>query len=181
MLQIDIPGLELYDQEKEEFLESKTVTLKLEHSLISISKWEANWKKPFLTNETKTREETINYIECMTISLNVDKSVYLGINEEILNKINQYIEDPMTATTFSKSPLSSKERSPIITSELIYYWMVAMTIPFECEKWHLNRLLTLINICDLKNRKAKKKSPKEVMMEQSRLNAERKAKYNTGG
>jgi hypothetical protein len=181
MLTISVPSTELYDESTERFLESKETVLKLEHSLISVSKWEAKWKKPFLTNEQKSKDETMDYIACMTISLNIDHSAYLGITSEVLEKINEYIEDPMTATTFSKSSLTSRERSPIITSELIYYWMVAMTIPFECEKWHLNRLLTLINICDLKNKPAKKRSSRDVGREQARLNAERKAKYNTGG
>lgn len=181
MLIITIPGTELFDQGTETFLESKEATLKLEHSLISISKWESIWKKPFLGSGTKSREETISYVKCMTISPSVDDNVYNSINNQSIEVINSYIENSMTATTFNKATITSSGRTPTITSELIYYWMVVMNIPFDCEKWHLNRLLTLINIYDLKNGSKKKMSRKEIFAQQRLLNEKRKAELNTKG
>lgn len=169
MLQITIPAQEYFDERTEEFINVKEHTLQLEHSLISISKWEAKWCKPFLGSEEKSEEETLDYIRCMTITQNVDPRVYLAIPTEELEKVKKYINSPMTATWFNdrdKKPPSRK----VITSELIYYWMVANQIPFECEKWHFNRLMTLIRICGEKNQPPKKmsKSDRKSLMAQRR-------------
>lgn len=180
MLKIVIPATEFYDMKRGEFIQIKEQALQLEHSLVSISKWEAIWKKPFLSNTDKTMEETISYIECMTTTQNVDPNVYLAINRDILKNVSEYIDDPMTATTFSNDNRMHHNRE-IITSELIYYWMIYHGIPFECRKWHLNRLLTLINICSLKEQPAQKMPMSELMARNKSLNAARRKKYGTRG
>lgn len=156
----------------------KDVHLTLEHSLVSISKWEAKWHKPFISKEPKTTEELLDYVRCMTLTQNVDPLVYNFIDNSVLKQITDYIEDSMTATWFSedKKPPSRE----IVTSELIYYWMVALQIPFECQKWHLNRLMTLIKICSIKNDPSKNKK-KMSAKERSALNKARRAKHHSKG
>lgn len=180
MLQITIPAVELWDERKQEFVTTKEQTLQLEHSLVSLSKWESKWCKAFLTKQGKTFEETLDYIKCMTITQNVDPEVYNHLTNENIEEINKYIEAPMTATYFSddKTAKSSREQ---ITAELIYYWMIALNIPFECQKWHLNRLLTLIKVCSIKNQPPKKRSRKEIMSRNAALNAARRKQLNTRG
>ena len=178
MLQINVPPLELYDELNEEFISVKGQTLQLEHSLVSISKWESKWHKPFLSKDDKTREETLDYIRCMTLTQNVPESIYSAITDSLIQQITDYIAAPMTATTFSEQKHTSRE---VITSEIIYYWMVAMTIPFECQKWHLNRLLTLINVCSIKNQPPGKMSRKEVLNRQHSLNQARRQALNSKG
>lgn len=182
MLTIEIPELnELWDPINEEFISIKSQTLMLEHSLLSISKWEAKWKKPFLTNNQKTTEELLDYIRCMTITKNVSEQVYRAIPSisGVLEKIKEYIEDPMTATTFSDDNTPGQRR--IITSELIYYWMTALQIPFECQQWHIHRLLVLIRICNIENQPKKKMPKREVMKRNRALNAARRKAHNTHG
>lgn len=179
MLKITIPSQELYDEDKSEFIKLKETELVLEHSLVSLSKWESKWKKPFLTKGDKTRDETLDYIKMMTITQNVDDTVYSFIPQSVIDSVIDYIGDPMTATTFSKEQGGTSKE--IITAEIIYYWMVRFTIPFECQKWHLNRLLTLIKVCNIKEQKPKKMSRAELIRQQRALNSERKAKLNTKG
>lgn len=180
MLSIKIPKIELWDEVNEEFISTpKEYTLNLEHSLLSISKWEAKWKKPFLSKEEKTDEETIDYIRCMTLNNNVDPMVYNVIQKDMIKQVEEYIDDPMTATWFSnKEETKSRE---VVTSELIYYWMIALNIPWETEKWHLNRLLTLIKVCNVKNAPPKKMSMNEVINRNAAINKARRAKYKTKG
>ena len=180
MLVITIEAKEFYDEKLEEFFETKKQTLRLEHSLVSLSKWEAKWQKPFLTIDDKTFEETIDYIRCMTITQNVDPIVYRAASREIIKIVNEYIEDPMSATTFSKDR-SKKVNKEIVTSELIYFWMFTYNISWDCQKWHLNRLLTLINVCNIKNQPQKKMSGKEQMAQRRALNAARQKRFNTRG
>lgn len=178
MLQITVPAVEMWDDEKEEFVvNTKEQTLCLEHSLVSLSKWESKWRKPFLSKEPKTQEETIDYIKCMTITQNVDPNVYNFLSRENIQAINDYIEAPMTATTFSKNR-NEKPNREIITAEIIYFWMISFNIPPEYQKWHLNRLLTLIRVCDIKNQPDKKMSRREVLSQQASLNAARRKKFN---
>lgn len=160
MLQVNIPAAEYFDERTEEFIEVKAYTLQLEHSLISISKWEAKWCKPFLGKDEKTEEETLDYIRCMTITQNVDPMAYRALPDSELQRIKDYINAPMTATWFNDKDKKQPNRR-VITSELVYYWMVAQNIPFECEKWHFNRLMTLIRICGEKNQPPKKMSKGE--------------------
>lgn len=151
MLQITIPSRDdLWDESKGEFVTSKEQKLVLEHSLVSLSKWESKWCKPFLSKQEKTTEETIDYIRCMTLTQNVDPEVYNFLTDDNIRDVNAYIEAPMTATWFSNSNTGKQNREQI-TAELVYYWMIALNIPFECQKWHLNRLLTLIRVCEVKN------------------------------
>ena len=181
MLQIVVPAVEAFDDEKQEFVTiGKDQTLELEHSLISLSKWESKWCKVFLSKEEKTTEETIDYIKCMTVTPRVDPSVYDRLTTENIKQIQDYIAAPMTATYFSKEAGGRINREQV-TSELIYYWMIAMQIPFECEKWHLNRLLTLIRVCNIKNQPPKKMSKKEIMTRNAALNAQRRQQLNTKG
>lgn len=180
MLRIMIPATELWDRSKRKFIITKEQTLQLEHSLVSLSKWEAKWCKPFLTKDKKSVEETIDYIRCMTLTQNVDPYVYSAITNEHIEQINKYIEAPMTATWFAEEKNNKPSREQI-TAELIYYWMIAFNIPFECQKWHLNRLLTLIRVCNVKNQPPKKMSTKDLINRNSKLNAERRKLLNTRG
>jgi hypothetical protein len=181
MLRIEVPiGSEGWDEAKQEFVDAESVTLELEHSLVSISKWESKWCKSFISKQEKPLEETIDYIKCMTITEDVDPIVYDHLTNEHLKQINTYIEAPMTATYFSdqKSKGGSRE---VITSELIYYWMIALQIPFECQHWHLNRLLTLVKVCNIKNQPPKKMSKREITSRNAALNAARRQQLNSRG
>jgi hypothetical protein len=180
MLQITIPAVEQWDERKQEFITTKEQTLQLEHSLVSLSKWESKWCKPFLTKQEKTFEETLDYIKCMTITQNVDPEVYNYLTNENIEAVNNYINAPMTATYFSDDKTAKPSREQI-TAELIYYWMIALNIPFECQKWHLNRLLTLIKVCNIKNQPPKKRSKKEIISRNAALNAARRKRLNTRG
>lgn len=182
MLTIFIKGGRLYNRLTKEFITAKDATITLEHSLVSISKWESKWHKPFISKNEPTQEETIDYIKCMTITQNVDPNIYYFISNDNMKEINKYISDPMTATWFNERNKKPGGRSSEqITSELIYYWMVALEIPWEAQKWHLNRLLTLIRICNNKNQPAKKMSKREIMSNNAALNAARKKKLGTSG
>ena len=182
MLQIDIPKTEYFDERTERFVSVEATSVQIEHSLISLSKWESKWNKPFLDNKAKTSEELIDYIRCMTLTKNVDPIVYLNIPEDILKEINSYIEAPMTATWFSDDKVKNKRRSrEIITAEIIYYWMITLKIPFECQKWHLNRLLTLIRVCSIKNAPPKKMGRRDILRNNAKLNATRRQHLNTKG
>lgn len=178
MLTITIPEQELFNELTNEFVRTKAHTIQLEHSLVSLSKWESKWNKPFLSKDEKTIEQTLDYIQCMTITQNIDPMVYRFLTDENIRDINDYIDAPMTATTFSDKGSTSRE---IITSEIIYYWMISLNIPMECQKWHLNRLLTLIRVCNVKNAPAKKMSRKEIMNRNAALNAARRKKLNSKG
>lgn len=180
MLTIVVPEREYFDDDKNEFVHTKEVTLQLEHSLVSLSKWESRWKKPFLSDTEKTPEETIDYIRCMTINNNVDPSVYRRLTNGMVQRINEYISDPMTATTFSEDKHQKKNRE-VVTSELIYYWMVALQIPFECQKWHLNRLITLIRVCNIKNSPPKKMSRTDIYRQNAALNEARRKMHGSKG
>ena len=180
MLQIKIEDTELFDEIRQQFVPIKGQTLQLEHSLVSISKWEAKWHKPFLSAEPKTREETVDYIRFMTMTQNVNPALYSLITNRHIEIVNKYIEDPMTATTFKKQE-GKGSSAKVITSEEIYYYLVAYQIPFECQKWHFNRLMTLIRICDEKNKPKKKMRKGDIAKQRSSLNAARRAKYGTKG
>lgn len=180
MLQITVPAVDLWDETKEEFITTKEQVLQLEHSLVSVSKWEAKWCKTFLSKKEKTYEETIDYIKCMTITQNVNPIVYKCLTNENIEQINKYISAPMTATWFSDDNAGAQNREQV-TSELIYYWMIALNIPFECQKWHLNRLLTLIRVCNIKNKPPKKMNRSEIMSRNAALNAARRRQFNSRG
>lgn len=182
MLEITLPALESWDEQKEEFVTfKKPLTLQFEHSLVSLSKWESKYCKPFLGSE-KTDAEILDYIKFMTVTQNVKDDVYERLlrTAGAIETIQKYIDAPMTATTFSDNG-PSKGGGERITAELIYYWMIAYTIPSEYRKWHLNQLLTLIRVCEIKNRPQKKMKPQDVNARNAALNAERLKKLNAKG
>lgn len=185
MLTIYVPPREGYNSKTDEFYEFPGQKLQLEHSLVSMSKWESKWGISFLDRNTpKTQEQQKDYIRCMTITQNVNPLTYNFLTAENIKAINEYIDHPMTATKFfgdnGKGPGGRKGK---ITAEQIYYWMIAFQIPFECQKWHLNRLLTLIRVCSIESGQAngKKMSKSEIMKRNAALNAQRKARLGTRG
>lgn len=183
MLTIIIPPWEKYNEETKEFIYGPAVELRMEHSLVSISKWESIWHVPFLTDTHKTTTQILSYIKCMTTTQHISDEVYQRVSSDNAKAIMDYIDDPRTATWFNTSQKSSNRNvnNEQITSELIYYWMIAYGIPFECQKWHLNRLLTLIKICQIKNEPSKKMNKSEIMKRNQALNAARRNKMKTRG
>lgn len=180
MLTIVVPAKEAWDEKKEVFVYTKETKLQLEHSLVSIQKWEAKWKIPFLTKEPKTFEQTIDYVRCMTITQNVKDEVYQNLTAENLRAINDYIGEDMTATWFSEEKFKKPNRQQV-TAELIYYWMVALQIPHEYRKWHLNQLITLIRVTEAEQTPSKKRPRNQMLSERRALNEARKAKLHTKG
>lgn len=184
MLTIDVPDIELFNNDTYEYIYLKATTLKFENSLVSISKWESKWKKPFpgyqtekvakANNITFTPEDFVDYLRCMCITQNVDPLIIPNLPGDILLKIKSYMEDPMTATTFKQLPGGSQGGNKIVTNEMVYFWMVSYRIPFEAAKWHINRLLTLINIASVENAPKKKMSSKEVANNYRAINAARR-------
>jgi hypothetical protein len=185
MLTITVPPTELFNDETQKFIYVKEeTTLVLEHSLVSLSKWEQTWEKPFLGKEDRTLDETIDYVRCMTLSPeNPPEEVYRAIPNKTLNEIGEYINKKMTATWFNEIPGQKKPQSgEVITAEIIYYWLIALQIDFQVQNWHLNRLLTLIRVVNIKNDPKKKMMPKRDAAAQQRLlNEQRRARFNTKG
>ena len=184
MLKIVIPAIEdeQWDEVNEMFVHNpvqKEITLRFEHSLISISKWESKWCKPFFSTKL-TDEEFLDYIKCMSLTSGIPDQVYDRLTMDQLEEIMNYMNSPMTATTFSNKKNQSGSRE-IVTSELVYYWMTALNIPFECEKWNIKRLLTLIRVCETKNEPPKKQSQRDIMRRNSSLNAMRRKQLHTKG
>lgn len=180
MLSITVPGVDKWDESSGEFVTTRDCRLQLEHSLVSVSKWESQTRKPFLSKDQKTPEEMLDYIRCMTVTQNADPNVYNNLTYENIEEIYKYIDAPMTATWFSDEE-KHKNGKKIVTSELIYYWMIKFEIPFECQKWHLNRLITLIRVCEAEERPNENVSKKELMRSRSALNAARRKKLGTRG
>lgn len=179
-LPITIPGRELYDQKTGKFITIKETKLLLEHSLISVSKWESKWKRSYFIPEPMTPEQSLDYIACMCLTKNVDPIVFQGIDQKTAKQISDYIADPMTATTINRR--DKRKSRKIITSEVLYFWMTNYGIPFDpCEKWHLNRLITLIEVASAEEAGDKKMPRKEMLQQRALLNAQRRAKYNTKG
>lgn len=181
MLSITIPAIEGWDEENERFtILAEEVKLELEHSLVAISKWESKWHKPFLTKDEKSSEEIMDYIKFMTLTKNVDPLVYNRLTEDNVKAVDAYLQDPMTATTISKDKLGKPNRE-IVTAEIIYYWMTALNIPFQCEEWPIKRLLTLVQVCNIKNSPSKKRKMSDTLSRYSAANAARKKNLNTRG
>lgn len=180
MLPLHIGALELFDESTGTFIYTKPITLTLEHSLIAISKWESKWQKSFIHSKDLSREQSVDYVKCMVVSPTcIDENIWKALPYEILNQVAAYIDNPMTATTINGERKGGG--SQIVTSELIYYWMITHNIPFECQKWHINRLLMLIKICNVNNNPGKKMSKREVLSRNAELNAKRKAQLGTTG
>lgn len=179
-IELAIPETRLWDPVKEEFRYVKAQKLLLEHSLLSISKWEARWKKPYLNSE-KSSVEVMDYIRCMTLTKNVNPDVYYAIPVEEIKRLNEYIVDPMTATTITNHEQKRGKKNEIITAEIIYWQMAQLNIDLEWEKRHLNRLLMLIQVCAIKSQPPKKMSRSDVMRQNKALNAARRKKYHTKG
>lgn len=185
MLEIVIPENELFDESTQEFIKVPSRKIVLEHSLVSMSKWESIWEKPFLKELTEkglSSEEMLSYVKCMTITKGVPELAYLGINDSVVYQINEYINKPMTATTFSSYGEDQHSgRGTVLTSEVLYHQMIIYGIPFECQKWHLNRLITLIKVCNVKSQPPKKMSKGEIMRRNASLNAARRKSLHTRG
>jgi len=179
MLQVIIPESESYDEVLGEFITIKRETFQIEHSLVSLSKWESKWNIPFFGKDVKTKEQILDYIRCMTITQNINPNIYLSIPQTTLKEISDYISASMTATWFSEK--KNKENGEVVTSEIIYYWMITHNIPMECQKWHINRLLTLVRVCNIKNAPPKKMNKKEMLSERRQLNAARRNESQTKG
>ncbi len=180
MLELVIQREEHYDEAAEKFVYPNAVIVKLEHSLVSLSKWESVTEKPFLSKEQKTSEELLDYIFCMNSSEAIDLEVFNDLTQDNLEVINKYINAKSTATTFKELPNSRMNRE-VITAEIIYFWMISLNIPFECQHWHLNRLLTLIKVCNEKNAPKRKLSRREVAERNRDLNEQRKRELGTKG
>lgn len=177
---LELGGREYFDEKESRFIQKKPTVVKLEHSLKAISKWESKWKKPFLSNKEVTREQTIDYIRCMEITNQVDSDIFNYVTPAQIEQVDAYIQDAMTATTINRKGPQRPSRE-VITSEVIYFWMIQHGIPPEYDKWHLNRLLTLIEVCSIKGGPQQKMGRKEQMAQQRALNAARQAKYKTKG
>ena len=176
---LDIPEKEFFDDETACFIKTKKEHLQLEHSLVSLSKWESKWCKPFISKNEKTTEELLDYIRCMTINQNVNPNTYNHLTPDLITEIVDYINAKMTATWFNNK--EAKRNQEVITAEIIYYRMIAQNIPMECQKWHLNRLLTLIQVCDIKNQPPKKQGRKETLNSRAALNRARRAQHQSNG
>lgn len=180
MLKIIVGSTEEYNEELNEFSTSGGIEIELEHSLVSLSKWEEEYEIPFLSNEAKTTEQVIKYIEHMTLTPEIAPEVYQKLSNSNLEDISKYIDAKRSATWFRDPPGAPPSRE-VITSELIYQWMIALEIPFECQYWHLNRLFTLIKICNIKQSKPEQMSRAELNARNRELNAQRRAQLGTKG
>lgn len=184
MLKIHIPAGEVWNSQEEIFETCKGYDLVLEHSLISISKWESKWHKAYLGPQEKTKEEIFDYIRCMIVTPGIPDNITKFITESNLREITDYMRNPMTATVFNSFE-DNKPQAPskdTMTSEYIYFLLSSYRIPFrDVEKWHLNRLLTLIRICSIKNEPPKKSNPKHLAKSRSSLNAARRARSGSKG
>jgi hypothetical protein len=180
VLQIKVPLGEAFNEETQEFLVTEEYLLELEHSLVSLSKWESIFEKPFLGPATKTQEEVLGYVRAMILTPNVPEEILTKLSKANFDDINRYIDSKQTATTFNETPGGPKNRE-IITSELIYYWMITFNIPFECQYWPINRLFTLIKVCNVKNSKPKQMSKADIAARNRELNAQRKKDLGTRG
>lgn len=180
MLEIEIPSSEYFDDSNQIFVNVEPTILHLEHSLLSVSKWEEKWEVPFLSNKEMTFEQSIDYVQCMSLGDKVPSIVYRSLTAENFSQIEAYMNKKATATWFNDSKKVPKSRE-IITSEIIYYWMITLGIPKEFEKWHLNRLLTLIKVCNIKNSPPKKMTKSEIMQRNKAINAARKKRLGTSG
>lgn len=179
MLRIEVPIAEAFDEKTNEFVTTSAFVVELEHSLVSLSKWESRYEKPFLGDAEKTREETVAYVQDMLLSTEIPPNFISRLSTVHFDQINEYITSKQTATTFRQEP--GKSSRQIITAEVIYHWMVALQIPWEAQYWHLNRLLTLVKVCNEMNKPQKKVPRRELMQRNAALNAQRRAQLGSKG
>jgi hypothetical protein len=179
VLQLEVTIKEGFDESTAKFGSSDSVVIRLEHSLLSLSKWESEWEIPFLASEDKTVEQVVSYLRFMFVGEAFPENIIPYLTKEHFDEINAYINKKMTATWFGET--KNQIQGEVVTAELIYYWMIALGIPFECESWHLSRLLTLIRVCNVKNSKAEKKAPGQAAAERRILNEQRKRQLGTKG
>jgi hypothetical protein len=180
MLRLSIVVSEGFDESTSEFVDSEMVEVELEHSLVSLSKWESKYEKPFLDEGEKTGEELLDYIRMMITGPVPPGHVLEKLSPGNIKEIQLYISAKMTATWFSTDPSPSVNRE-VVTAEIIYYWMIALGVPMECQHWHLNRLITLIKVCNLKNQPKKHMNRAEAAAWQSDLNQKRRMELGTTG
>lgn len=179
MLRLEVITEEGYDESSEQFVAASSRILELEHSLLSLSKWESKWCVPFLSTNSKTEEQTLDYIRMMYLRGEFPEDIWTKLEPKHYDQIREYIDAPMTATTFNdKKAKASRE---IVTAELIYYWMIALGIPFECQEWHLNKLLTLVKVCNIKNSPKQKMSAADSAQQRQQLNEERRRATGSRG
>lgn len=181
MLTLELGALDYFDESKGRFVTRKPRKLTLEHSLRSLARWESKWKVPFISDKPKTREQSLDYVSCMCANCSIDEETLSMLTPADMDKINKYIEDSMTATTINRRGPKKPGRREIITAEIIYWWMIQYGIPPEYEKWHLNRLLTLVEVCSAKQATPQKMGKREQLAQQRMLNESRKARLNTKG
>lgn len=179
MISITLPAIEEWDEGNECFIVADETTLRLEHSLVSIAEWESKWNKAFLSKREKTTEEVIDYIRCMILNEDIDEFVMNRFTSDDMKKIEEYIDKPMTAIKFPKE--NDKPNNETVTHELVYYWMSSLQIPFECEKWHFNKLINLIRVTSIKNTPPKKRSSKTLASDYAQMNRANRARLNSKG
>lgn len=179
MLTLNVVAREFFDDQTQTFINIPGQTICLEHSLISLYRWESIWQKPYLSKTPKSKMEALDYIRCMSVNREITLETVMSLTDEQIRQINTYIESPMTATTFARD--NTPPGRQIITAEVIYWQMIDNQIPFSCEKWHLNRLFTLIRVCSIKNQKPKKMGRKELISRNTQLNQARRAQMNSKG
>lgn len=179
MLEITIPGGERWSDRENRFYYPKETTIRLEHSLVSLSKWEAKWEIPFIGNRNLTYEQNCDYVQCMNMTQNVSSEVFEFIPPETLAEIRQYVDKKMTATTISNT--TGRKSRETVTSEVIYCWMTELGIPFECQKWHLNRLITFIQVCQIRKAPQKKYRGSDLLRRNYELNELRKKQWGSNG
>lgn len=186
MLQVTIPESEFFDERTSSFIQFNETTLTMEHSLISLSKWEMKWQKSFLSlleKQQLTHEQTIDYIRCMIITPALDRIPFVDvmITPDVISKVQAYINNPMTATVIGKNPYQKPGRKKVITSELIYAWMISYGVPLDMQKWHLNRLLTLLRVLQVENGGSKKMANKDIYAQNRALNEARRTQFHSKG
>lgn len=182
-IKIVVPAVEAYDPATSSFIDWPAVELEMEHSLASLSKWEATYGKPFLVKTPKTTEEVIGYLQCMSLTPDVPAEVFdrIGHNNELFSKINDYIDSKQTATWFREIPGQNRPSREIVTAEILFNWMIQMQVPMEFQYWHLNRLFTQLKVISQKNQPKKKMGRQEAMAQQRAINAQRRAQMNSSG
>lgn len=183
MLRLTLPSTDFWDPRKEEYVQIGGYEVDLEYSLFTIARWESKWKKPFITSLPKfTRKDEIEWYKAMCMTEGIPDEAWMVMTPKIRQDIYDYVTDPMSATTINhRGPKTPGGPKTIMTAELVYYYMVTLGVPFECEHWHFNRLMKLVDVCFVKNSPPKKMGKQEAAQMYRELNARNRAKYNSRG